>query len=116
MHVSRAEIIDELETTLPRSITNRHQTPFIHVLRIVPPRNASLESLWTQLDAAESSIAASKEELELELIRSEREIMEAMDVRVAFINKLPNAVIPARFPRFCLCQIESSQSALSDQD
>lgn len=81
VHVSRAEIIDELETALPKFITKRYQEPFVHALRIVPPKEASLESLWGQIGATETSIAASKEDFERELRKTEREIMEAIDVR-----------------------------------
>lgn len=82
VHVSRAEIIGELETALPKFITRRYQEPFVHALRIIPPREASLESLWTQIGATETSLAASKEEFERELIKTEKEVMEAIDVRL----------------------------------
>lgn len=79
VHVSRAEIIDELETALPKFITRRHQEPFIHALRIVPPKHASMDSLWTQLDVAETSLAARKEEFEVELLRTEKELMGTIE-------------------------------------
>ncbi|GMH34069.1 hypothetical protein BSKO_01903 [Bryopsis sp. KO-2023] len=79
VHVSRAEIIDELETALPKFITKRHQEPFIHALRIVPPKHASMDSLWTQLSTAETSFAARKEEFEVELLQTEKDLMETIE-------------------------------------
>ena len=54
---SKAQIIDELETTLPKFLTSHWNPPFVHILRIAPQKNLNLNSLWMRIDmAGEQSI------------------------------------------------------------
>lgn len=80
VHLSRAQIINELETALPRFITNKFTVPYIHVLRIVPERQASLDKLWNQIGVAETSISDTKEKFEIELKNIENEVMMKIEV------------------------------------
>ena len=59
---SKAQIIDELETTLPRFVTSRWDAPYIHVLKPSLRKDVSLNALWTRLDmAGEQSIKTTTE-------------------------------------------------------
>eukprot|EP00210_Caulerpa_lentillifera_P000770 g745.t1 len=79
VHLSRAEIINILETALPRFVTDQYVCPYIHVLRIVPVRDASYEKIWKQISEAESSNAISQQEFEHQLQDIEVDIMSRIE-------------------------------------
>lgn len=60
---SKAQIIDELETTLPKFITSRWDAPYIHVLTASPRKDVSLNKLWMRLDMAGEQNAKTTSEL-----------------------------------------------------
>ncbi|GMH44243.1 hypothetical protein BSKO_12177 [Bryopsis sp. KO-2023] len=60
---SKAQIIDELETTLPKFITKRWNPSYVQILKVGPGKNVSLDSLWNRLDLAEGHLVGVTEEV-----------------------------------------------------
>lgn len=60
---SKAQIIDELETTLPRFVTSKWDAPYIHVLKTAPRKDVNLNALWTKLDVAGEQTAKTTTDL-----------------------------------------------------
>lgn len=81
VHLSRAEIINILETALPRFLTERFVCPYIHVLRIVPLRDANYQKIWKQISEAESTQTISHQEFQSQLDEIEVDIMSRIEVR-----------------------------------
>eukprot|EP00210_Caulerpa_lentillifera_P002104 g2019.t1 len=79
VHLSRAEIINILETALPRFLTEQYVCPYIHVLRIVPLRDANYEKIWKQISETESSYAISRQEVDNQLQDIEADIMSRIE-------------------------------------
>lgn len=80
VHLSRAEIIDILETALPRRFTEKYAFPYIHVLRVVPMRNPNLDKLWRHVIEAESEATRSAERFEAALKEIENDILSRIEV------------------------------------
>jgi len=82
VHLSRAEIINILETALPRFLTEQFACPYIHVLRIVPVRDANYQKIWKQISEAESTQTISHQEFQSQLHEIEVDIMSRIEVRI----------------------------------
>jgi len=82
VHLSRAEIINILETALPSFLTEQYVCPYIHVLRIVPTRDANFEKIWKQISETESSQAVSLQGFENQMQDVEVDIMSRIEARI----------------------------------
>eukprot|EP00210_Caulerpa_lentillifera_P005001 g4775.t1 len=60
---SKAQIIDELETTLPRFLTSQWDAPYVHVLKLIPRETVNLNSVWNRIDMAGEQSAKTMTEL-----------------------------------------------------
>lgn len=71
---SKAQIIDELETTMPRWLLERWNPPFIHILKLKPKSSINLNRLWDRLDMTESRLVSSNKEMSVKLESMEERI------------------------------------------
>lgn len=83
VHLSRAEIINILETALPSFLTEQYVCPYIHVLRIVPTRDANFEKIWKQISETESSQAVLLQGFENQMQDVEVDIMSRIEARIS---------------------------------
>ena len=80
VHLSRAEIINILETALPRRLVRKYVFPYIHVLRVIPKRATNLDKLWKQVHTTENTAIQSSEQFESLLQEIELDITSRIEV------------------------------------
>lgn len=104
VHLSRAEIITILETALPKSMTEKYAFPYIHVLRVIPMRNANLDKIWQQVSAAENTVDRQTEQFETLLRQIESDILSRIEV-----------LFPTPRPSFIFSSFRACLSASASQ-
>ena len=76
---SKAQIIDELETTIPSWLTKRWNPPYVHILRLGPKKAVNLDSLWDRLDLTETRLVSTSKEMTHKINEMERKILRRLD-------------------------------------
>lgn len=79
---SKAQIIDELETTMPSWLIRRWNPPYVHILKLGPKKAVNLDSLWDRLDLTESRLVSTSKEMSQKISEMERKILR----RLEFLN------------------------------
>ena len=87
VHLSRAEIINIMETALPRKMTQKYAYAYIHVLRVIPMRSANLDKLWHQAHIAENTATKSAEDFDLLLNQIQADILSRIEVHLTLFDK-----------------------------
>ncbi|GMH40202.1 hypothetical protein BSKO_08106 [Bryopsis sp. KO-2023] len=76
---SKAQIIDELETTLPKWLVRRWNPSYVHILKISPRRQVDMGSLHDRLDITEGRLASTSKEMAVKMSDLERKVMKRLD-------------------------------------
>lgn len=76
---SKAQIIDELETTLPKWLVRRWNPSYVHILKISPRRQIDMGSLHDRLDITEGRLASTSKEMAVKMSDLERKVMKRLD-------------------------------------
>ena len=87
VHLSRAEIINIMETALPRKLTQKYAYAYIHVLRVIPMRSANLDKIWHQAHTTENSATKASEDFELLLSQIQADILSRIEVHLTLLVK-----------------------------
>ena len=77
---SKTQIIDELETTLPRFVTKQWNPLYVHILKVGPRKDVNLDSLWNRLGMTESRIASSTKEMTMKMTNFQNTAIKHLDV------------------------------------
>lgn len=76
---SKAQIIDELETSLPKWIVRRWNPTYVHILKISPRKEVDMSSLMDRLDVTEGTLFNTSQELSVKMTEMERRVMNRLD-------------------------------------
>lgn len=76
---SKAQIVDELETTIPKWLIRRWNPAYVHILKIRPRHEIDMSSLMQRLDLSEDSLVSTTKEIALKTKELERNVMKRLD-------------------------------------
>lgn len=100
--ISKATIIDELETTLPKWIRSYPEwyPSFVHVLKVSPESrdDVNLHSLWSGMGMMENNLMNAQQEMRLRVEEMEtniKKINKRLDLIVKLLHRQTRALSPA---------------------
>ena len=76
---SKAQIIDELETTMPSWLIRRWNPTYVHILKLSPKKAVNLDSLWDRLDLTETRLVSTTKEMKQKIHEMERKILRRLE-------------------------------------
>jgi len=76
---SKAQIIDELETTMPSWLIRKWNPTYVHILKLGPKKAVNLDSLWDRLDLTETRLVSTSKEMTLKINDMERKILRRLE-------------------------------------
>lgn len=76
---SKAQIIDELETTIPKWFVKKHNPAYVHILKLRPRHEIDMSSLMQRLDTTEDSLLSTTKEISVKTTELERNVMKRLD-------------------------------------
>lgn len=76
---SKAQIIDELETTMPSWLIRRWNPSYVHILKLGPKKAVNLDSLWDRLDLTETRLVSTSKEMSHKINDMERKILRRLE-------------------------------------
>lgn len=85
---SKAQIIDELETTMPAWLVRRWNPAYIHILKLGSKNDIDINSLWSRLDMTESQLKSSSKEMTVRMQTMEKKILDRLELLSAEMKVL----------------------------